>query len=201
MDFMDMKKLSELLNPKVNSSDSEDDLPKQSLVQLCKSKTGKDVKIITKDCITNEKSNASGKIIEIQTINDLQKDIWQIDDIIAVPEAIDVKADIRSKPEYEVKFQQYVGTEDVFLQMGLKTPLTSSCEAMVIIVKLPNEQYADICMDVSDEAVEVRSPKYRMHLPFQHNVHKQLSKSSWNSNTSTLTITVFLKREFDFDNF
>lgn len=39
MDFMDLKKLKELLEPPQNdSSDSEDDLPKSSLVQLCKCK-------------------------------------------------------------------------------------------------------------------------------------------------------------------
>lgn len=37
MDFIDMKKLSEMLSPKRDSSsDSEDDLPKSSLIQLCK---------------------------------------------------------------------------------------------------------------------------------------------------------------------
>lgn len=37
MDFIDIKKLSEMLSPKRDSSsDSEDDLPKSSLVQLCK---------------------------------------------------------------------------------------------------------------------------------------------------------------------
>jgi len=38
MDYIDLKKLSEMLEPPTaNSSDSEDDLPKSSLVQLCKS--------------------------------------------------------------------------------------------------------------------------------------------------------------------
>lgn len=37
MDFIDMKKLSEMLSPPLNdSSDSEDDLPKANLVQLGK---------------------------------------------------------------------------------------------------------------------------------------------------------------------
>lgn len=37
MDFIDMKKLSELLSPpKDDSSDSDSDLPKTSLIQLCK---------------------------------------------------------------------------------------------------------------------------------------------------------------------
>lgn len=85
--------------------------------------------------------------------------------------------------------------------MGPKTPLTSSCEAMVIDVKMPGERMSDICTDVTDNAVDLRSAKYRLHVPFPHNVHKQMSKASWNSMTSTLTVTVFLKREFDFVNF
>jgi len=37
MDYIDLKKLSEMLEPpSANSSDSEDDLPRSSLVQLCK---------------------------------------------------------------------------------------------------------------------------------------------------------------------
>jgi hypothetical protein len=38
MDFIDLKKLSEMLVPKNDSSDSEDDLPRTSLIQLCKYK-------------------------------------------------------------------------------------------------------------------------------------------------------------------
>lgn len=85
--------------------------------------------------------------------------------------------------------------------MGPKTPLTSSCEAMVIDVKMPGDRMPDICTDVTNDAVDVRSPKYRLHVPFPHNVHKQMSKAVWNSTTSTLTVTVFLKREFDDINF
>lgn len=85
--------------------------------------------------------------------------------------------------------------------MGPKTPLTSSCEAMVIEVKMPGDAMPDICTDVTDEAVDVRSPKYRLHVPFPHNVHKQLSKASWDPSTSKLTVTVFLKRDLDAVNF
>lgn len=81
--------------------------------------------------------------------------------------------------------------------MGARTPLTSSCEAMVIDVKMPGDRMPDICTDVTDDAVEVRSPKYRLHVPFPHDVHKQMSKAAWNPSTSTLTVTVFVKREFD----
>ena len=71
----------------------------------------------------------------------------------------------------------------------------------MIAIKMPGDSIQDICTDVTDDAVDVRSPKYRLHVPFPHNVHKQMSKALWNSSSSTLTVTVFLKREFDGINF
>ena len=35
---------------------------------------------------------------------------------------------------YEILYKQAVTSEDMFLQMGNKTPLTSSCEDMVVSV-------------------------------------------------------------------
>lgn len=40
--------------------------------------------------------------------------------------------DPRPQPDYEMMFKQSVGTEDVFLGMGLKNPSTASCESMVV---------------------------------------------------------------------
>ncbi|KAE9530827.1 hypothetical protein AGLY_011289 [Aphis glycines] len=202
MDYVDLKKLSEMLNPPTaNSSDSEDDLPKSSLVQLCKSKTGKDTKILTNESIKKTENENKKKIEFIESEEEKAKNIWQEEEIVAAPEAIDVISDTRVRPEYDVKYQQYVGTEDAFLQMGLKTPLTSSCEAMVIEVKMPGDRMPGICTDITDDAVDIRSPKYRLHVPFPHNVHKQMSKALWNSSTNILTVTVFLKREYDDINF
>ncbi|XP_022175627.1 protein PIH1D3 [Myzus persicae] len=202
MDYIDLKKLSEMLEPpSANSSDSEDDLPKSSLVQLCRSKTGKDTTILTTESIKKTEEKTKKKIEVLQSEEEKAKNIWLDEEIVAAPEAIDVVSDSRVRPEYDVKYQQFVGTEDAFLQMGPKTPLTSSCEAMVIEVKMPGDRMPGICTDITEDAVDIRSPKYRLHVPFPHNVHKQMSKASWNSSTSTLTITVFLKREYDDINF
>jgi hypothetical protein len=40
--------------------------------------------------------------------------------------------DKRTEPEYEVVYKQAVTSEDMFIQMGNKTPLTSSCESMLV---------------------------------------------------------------------
>ena len=40
--------------------------------------------------------------------------------------------DPRPCPDYDIIFKQAVGTEDVFLGMGLKNPSTACCENMVV---------------------------------------------------------------------
>lgn len=57
------------------------------------------------------------KIVVLQSEEEKAKDIWQVDEVLVVPEALDVVSDTRVRPEYDVKYQQYVGTEDVFLQV------------------------------------------------------------------------------------
>lgn len=54
----------------------------------------------------------------IRSEEDKYKDIWQAEEVVAAPEALDVIADTRVRPEYDVKYQQYVGTEDAFLQVN-----------------------------------------------------------------------------------
>lgn len=63
------------------------------------------------------------------------KDIWDIDD---VPEGIvyDTKDDPRIQPDYDISYKQKITTEDIFLQMGNKTPATASCEEMMVIILL-----------------------------------------------------------------
>lgn len=53
----------------------------------------------------------------LQSEEEKAKDIWQTGDVVDDPEAIDVVSDARIRPEYDVKYQQYVGTEDAFLQV------------------------------------------------------------------------------------
>lgn len=45
------------------------------------------------------------------------KEIWQEEEVVQAPEALDVVSDTRKRPEYDVKYQQYVGTEDAYLQV------------------------------------------------------------------------------------
>jgi hypothetical protein len=72
---------------------------------------------VTNESIKKEENNK--KIEVLQSEEEKAKDIWHVDEVIVVPEALDVVSDTRIRPEYDVKYQQYVGTEDVFLQVKL----------------------------------------------------------------------------------
>lgn len=71
---------------------------------------------MTKESIKNDQNNK--KIVVLESEEDKSKNIWQEEEVVVAPEALDVIADTRIRPEYDVKYQQYVGTEDVFLQVN-----------------------------------------------------------------------------------
>ncbi|KAK2575841.1 hypothetical protein KPH14_007216 [Odynerus spinipes] len=110
-------------------------------------------------------------------------------------------SDPREVPEYEIKFKQSVKTEDVFLNMGFKTPGTASCEWLSVSIKLPQEVQEKIELSVDPEAIDVRSPRYRLHLPTPHKVDPNASHAKWHGDTHTLELTLRLVRELDDVNF
>ena len=64
------------------------------------------------------------------------KDIWDLDEVEEGAE-FDTSDDPRMLPEYEIIYQQNLTSEELFLNMSGKTPATSSCEDMVVKIKLP----------------------------------------------------------------
>jgi len=74
--------------------------------------------------VTRESNKKGGKndekIVMLEKPKDdtKAKDIWKAEEIAVVPEALDVVSDTRIRPEYDVKYKQYVGVEDTFLQVN-----------------------------------------------------------------------------------
>lgn len=83
------------------------------MVLIDKSNTGKDTKITAKESVKDD----GKKIVVLKSNEEKAKDIWYEEEIVVAPEALDVVSDPRIRPEYDVKYQQYVGTEDAFLQV------------------------------------------------------------------------------------
>ncbi|KAG7311446.1 hypothetical protein JYU34_002488 [Plutella xylostella] len=107
----------------------------------------------------------------------------------------------RRAPEYTMNYQQAVTAEDVFLQIGHKTPSTASCENLKVRIKMPGDKMENIDLAVDKSSVTVDSSQYHLKLPLPHGIDPDASKANWDSSEETLILTLKLDREFDFVNF
>jgi hypothetical protein len=111
--------------------------------------------------------------------------------------------DSRIQPEYAITYKQSVTTEEIYLQMGFKTPATSSCEDMVVEIKMPDETATIDQMDLSveEEKVELKTSIYRLKLMLPHKVSPSKGKAEYDSTKKILKLTLRMNREHDFINF
>ncbi|XP_026727322.1 protein PIH1D3 [Trichoplusia ni] len=107
----------------------------------------------------------------------------------------------RKCPEYTMNYQQSVSAEDVYLQIGPKTPGSASCENLIVRVKMPGDKKENVDLNVDKTSVTVDSSQYSLKLPLPHGIDPDCSKASWDTDTETLVLTLKLDREFDFVNF
>ncbi|CAG5051414.1 unnamed protein product [Parnassius apollo] len=54
----------------------------------------------------------------------------------------------RKTPEYSMNYQQSVSAEDVFLQIGPKTPSSASCENLIVKIKMLGDKKENIELSV-----------------------------------------------------
>ncbi|XP_018392999.1 PREDICTED: protein PIH1D3 [Cyphomyrmex costatus] len=187
----DLQALQNLICPSKDDSDIEDDLPQAGATKLRPSDIG-----APSNPSQGLSQNRSGPHALLQGKGD---DIWHPSEAVDTQRLQDY--DPRKTPEYEIKFKQAVTAEDVYLGMGFKTPSTASCEWLSVLVKLPQETREKVELSVESEAIDVRSPRYRLHLPTPHSVDPNASSAKWHSDTSTLEVTLKLTRELDNVNF
>jgi len=95
-------------------------------------------------------------------------------------------------------FKQAVTSEDMYLQVRGRNPSSSSCEDLVVKIKLPDTEYSDVNLDVSDTFLDCRTPKYKLGLFLPHPVDSKNGKAQWDKSKGLLTVTVRLVREYDF---
>ncbi|PVD34295.1 hypothetical protein C0Q70_05564 [Pomacea canaliculata] len=125
-------------------SDSEDDLkPEGTMGSLAPGDIGPKAKPQNK--ASGSKKNSS-------------KDIWDAEEVVEGSE-YDCLHDPRPQPGYEIIYKQAVTSEDMFLQMGNKTPATASCEDMIVKIHLPETKMSDVELDVKEKFLDLRTPK------------------------------------------
>ncbi|XP_033100165.1 protein PIH1D3-like isoform X2 [Anneissia japonica] len=181
--------LSELLKPPGSGdSDGDEDKPVSRTAQQGPGSIGPPKKPPTaaKDSTPATKKNS--------------KDIWDVEEVQEGAEYDDVD-DPRPQPEYEIIFKQKVATEDMFLGMGNKTNATSSCEDIVVKITLPDTKYSEVTLDVNDKYLSCATPNYKLGLHLPHPVDSKNGQAKWDAANTLLTVTMPMKREYDFLNF
>lgn len=98
-------------------------------------------------------------------------------------------------PEYQIIYKQKVNTEDVFLQIGHKTPSTSSCEDLVIKVHLQDDitESHEMQLEIEERKISLRTKFYLLNLPLPHPINPDHGSAKWDAKTQIFTIT--LRRE------
>ncbi|XP_014485285.1 PREDICTED: protein PIH1D3 [Dinoponera quadriceps] len=183
-----LEALRNLICPPEDDSDAEDDLPQAGAKKLGPGNIG---------VSSAEPAQVySGPHAPLRGADD---DIWHPSEAVDAENAPDY--DPRTVPEYEMRYKQAVTAEDVYLGMGFKTPGTASCEWLSVMVKLPQETREKVELSVESEAIDVRSPRYRLHLPTPHPVDPNASSAKWHNDTFILEISLKLTRELDNINF
>jgi len=132
-------------------------------------------------------------------------DIWKAEEVKrdGNNEYLDLSliSDPRKTPQYDTHYRQSVTTEDVFLQMGNKTPGTASCEDLIVEIHLPDEDYHKVQLDLKKQLLDLSSPIYFLHLGLPHPIDPRAGNAKWDQKNEKLTITLKLSREFDDLNF
>lgn len=111
--------------------------------------------------------------------------------------------DDRLTPEYRIVYKQSVAPEDIYFQMGNKTPATSSCEEMCLEIQMPNETVSidRMELDVTTNEIDLKTPIYRLKLPLVQQIDPDRGNANWDDSAKILRLTLRMKREYDFINF
>ncbi|KAJ3340208.1 Protein pih1d3 [Gonapodya sp. JEL0774] len=132
---------------------------------------------------------------------DIRQDmsIWDDDEIEDVVDAVkdEVLLDPRERPTYDIRYRQNVDSADVFLGMSGKANSSMHADEMVVEVDLPAVQAVkELEIEVQDTLVDIRSQKYRLHLPLPKPVDDKSAKARWDTGKHVLSISLRIKPEF-----
>lgn len=130
--------------------------------------------------------------------SDENENIWNPEEVPEEAEHGDVW-DVREIPDYEIVFQQTVGTEDIYLGLTGKDPSTACCEELVVKIKLPNTNPSDIQIDIQEMLLDLRTPKKKLLVDLPQPVERNSAKAFYIWETETLEVRMTIQRDLDFN--
>jgi hypothetical protein len=117
------------------------------------------------------------------------RDIWLPEEILTEDALVEWK-DERPVPRYEFSYKQSVGTEDTFLGMSDKTPLTSDCTHLVIKVHFPRATMKDLDLNVTKNRIKAASKTHHLFTYLPVNVDSDNGKAKFDTAKEVLTVTL-----------
>ncbi|XP_021030157.1 protein PIH1D3 [Mus caroli] len=130
--------------------------------------------------------------------SDESENIWNPEEVPEGAEHDDIW-DVREIPDYEIVFQQTVGTEDVYLGLTRKDPSTACCQELVVKIKLPNTNPSEIQIDIQEMLLDLRTPKKKLLVNFPQPVERNSAKASYIWEAETLEVRMTVQRDLDFN--
>jgi hypothetical protein len=121
-------------------------------------------------------------------------DIWNIDEI-PCEDAITGSRDARPTPKYEISYHQSVGSEDTFLGMSDKTPLSSDCTHLIVKVYFPGCTMQDLDLDVTTNRIRVSSKSLLLMTYLPVNVHDKKGNAKFDLQRGVVTVTLPIDKE------
>jgi len=114
--------------------------------------------------------------------------IWDAAELGEEPDEVD---DGRPQPEYDIVYKQSVSPEDMFLGIDpLRHAGVSCSDALLLKVKLPGCNLADLDLDVRPTFVRLQAPTYKLKAYLPSTVDDKRGKATWDKETETLTVSL-----------
>ncbi|KAI9173274.1 Protein pih1d3 [Blastocladiella emersonii ATCC 22665] len=106
--------------------------------------------------------------------------------------------DPRERPEVTTRYAQSVRSEDIFLSLSGRLPASSHADTLVVEVAMPRTQeMAEIAVDVTRTAVDVRSSHYRLAMPLPNEVVETKGQARWDAERRVLELRLPIIKLFD----
>ncbi|KAH6561984.1 hypothetical protein BASA50_007203 [Batrachochytrium salamandrivorans] len=120
------------------------------------------------------------------------KEIWDAEEVNDYVEDLDP----RPIPEYTMGYRQKVTSEDMFLGMSGKCNSIGHCDDYFVNIQLPETLSKDIEMNVSNNILDLRCPRYKLRLPLPVSVNDQNGSAHFDISTHVLAVVLPIQHEF-----
>jgi hypothetical protein len=186
---MDVGALSTMLNESRHANELQADKFQQKPAATVPTQ----VKNNRNQAITNDSQSTSSET-KVEKPTASSNSIWDEQEIPS-EDALLAK-DERPAPRYEFSYKQSIGTEDTFLGMNDKTPLTSDCTHLVVKVHFPGSTMKQLDLNVTKNRIVVTSRTHRLFTYLPVNVDENNGKAQFDTKKEVLTVTLPIIPEY-----